>query len=160
MRDRAHAALSRGDVILQAYELLNVLGDAVADCEDDEPKRLGSMTLAEARSSYEAVAYEEAVSIALEGLEVIYGESFLPDAVALPAPAGVPALRATAVTLCQRAVQMRLDEVHDELRRLDTYGDDGTMRLSTDIEAEENMLAETLRELAAVRAATPGTSAA
>jgi hypothetical protein len=158
MRDRAHAALSRGDVILQAYELLNVLGDAVADCEDERRRQAGDMTRAEARSAYEAVAYEEAVSIALEGLEVIYGESFLPDAVALPAPT----LSATTLTLCERAIDNRLTEVEAERERLLTYRPEAREHAQhlLELDTEVRMIQDALAELGRVLAITPGASAA
>lgn len=169
IRSRTVVALAHGSVKLQAHQMLAILGDAVADCDDTvpgeaSPGTLGSMTLAEARSAYEACDDEMAVSIALEGLEVIYGESFLPGAVARPAPA----LSATTLTLCQRALETRLADVEAEVAQAQHhqhfFGPFGgeTMPVNDAIEtldAEADLIREALRELADVSAATPGTPA-
>lgn len=155
IRNRTLAALEGGTDIFQAHALLAIVSDAVADCEDPEGKRLGAMTLAEARTAYRQCEYGVSVSISLEALEVIFGESLLPSAVAQPAPT----LSATTVELALRALANRQEVVQDELRHLDTYGADHDSRESTDIEAEENMIAEALRELEMLKAATPGTAA-
>lgn len=117
IRARVAAALSRAESQNQAYEAMAVLEDAAADCENDVDAMHARMTLAEAREAFAHMQNDEATSIALDGLETLFGESFVDVSRVVPLGLAAPARSVGKTTLgvATTALELRLDEVNAEL---------------------------------------------
>lgn len=168
-RVRIQSALAEALEADQARAAIVVLADAAADCEDDHAATQAMMTLAEAQDAFAQMQNDEATSIALDGLETLFGESFAGGGPIVGEPPA-PRLSVTTLELSLRALEARLDYVNAELAQAEHHqhffaplGQRETVPVgeARAILRDELMIIESaLDELAVVIAATPGTSAA